>query len=228
MTAIGLFPALPTHWLAGVHIAKVISVQDPLKLARVQVQLLAADPDCEAAIWARVAVAFAGNNYGAFLIPDVDEEVLVAFPAGRADDPVVLGALWNGKTSPPETLPGGNVDRWTLCGKAGTRIAIVEESAGQEKVEISTPNGAKATLTDASGGEIKLEVGSHSITMGSSGIACQTSGEFKVQASTISLKASSVDVTTPSATFSASVSCQVLTATSVTSATYSLGAGNVW
>jgi uncharacterized protein involved in type VI secretion and phage assembly len=228
MNALGLFPALPAQWLSGIHIAKVISVKDPQSLARVQVQLVAPDPDGDALIWARVAVPFAGNNYGAFLIPGVDEEVLVMFPAGRAGDPVVIGALWNGATSVPESLPGDAVDRWTLCGKNGTRIAIVEESSGQEKVEISTPAGAKATLTDANGGEIKLEVGSNTITMGPSGISCETASEFKVQASTISLKASSVDVTTPSATFSASLSCQMLTATSVTSATYSLGAGNVW
>jgi uncharacterized protein involved in type VI secretion and phage assembly len=228
MNALGLFPATPRHWLAGAHIAKVISVKDPLAIGRVQVQLLAADPDGEALVWARVAVPFAGDNYGAFLIPGIDEEVLVLFPAAASGDPVVVGALWNGKTAVPESLPSDSVDRWTLCGKAGTRIAIVEEGKGQEKVEISTPNGAKATLTDASGGEIKLEVGGNTITMGTSGISCETSGEFKVQASTISLKASSVDVTTPSATFSAQISCQMLTATSVTSATYSLGAGNVW
>jgi uncharacterized protein involved in type VI secretion and phage assembly len=228
MNPVGLFPAAPLHWLAGAHIAKVTSVEDPQSLGRVQVQLLAPDPDGDALVWARVAVPFAGDNYGAFLIPDVGAEVIVLFPAGRAGDPVVIGALWNGATALPETLPGSAVDRWTLCGKNGTRIAIVEESSGQEKVEISTPNGATATLTDASGGEIKLEVSSHSITMGSSGIAVETSGEFKVQASTISLKASSVDVQTPSATFSATLSCQMFTATSVTSATYSLGAGNVW
>lgn len=228
MSALGLFPATPRHWLAGAHVAKVISVMDPLSMGRVQVQLLAADPDGDALVWARVAVPFAGDNYGGFLIPDIDEEVLVIFPAAASGDPVVVGALWNGKTAVPESLPSDSVDRWTLCGKAGTRIAIVEEGSGQEKVEISTPNGAKATLTDASGGEIKLEVGGNTIKMGTSGISCETSGEFKVQASTISLKASSVDVTTPSATFSAQITCQMLTATSVTSATYSLGAGNVW
>ena len=110
MNALGLFPALPTHWLSGIHIAKVTSVKDPKSLARVQVQLLAPDPDGEALIWARVAVPFAGNHYGAFLIPGVEEEVLVMFPAGRAGDPIVVGALWNGKASVPESLPGDAVD----------------------------------------------------------------------------------------------------------------------
>lgn len=227
MSPVGLFPA-PVHWLAGTHIGIVISVMDPLALARVQVQLVAADPEGEAPIWARVAVPFAGDNYGAFLIPDVGAEVLVVFAAGDAASPIVIGALWNGRTAVPESLPADAVDRWTLTGKNGTRIAIVEESSGQEMVEIETPSGATATLTDASGGSIELKVGSNTLTMDSSGVAIKTANEFKVEASTISLKATSVAVTTPQATFSMAVDCKTFTAVTVTSATYSPGAGNVW
>lgn len=227
MSVAGLFPA-PVQWLAGSHIAIVTSVLDPLSLARVQIKLVAADPEGEAPIWARVAVPFAGDNYGAFLIPDVGAEVLVVFPAGDAASPIVIGALWNGGTGVPESLPTDSVDRWTLTGKNGTRIAIVEESSGQETVEIETPSGATATLTDASGGSIELKVGTNTFRMDSQGVSIKTANAFKVDASTISLKATTVDVTTPQATFSMAVDCKTFTAVSVTSATYSPGAGNVW
>src|SRR5207248_307158 len=78
--------------------------QDPDSLSRVQVQLLGPDADNEAPIWARVAVPFAGDNYGAFLIPDVEQEVLVLLVAGDARSAVVMGALWNGATGIPETI----------------------------------------------------------------------------------------------------------------------------
>ena len=227
MNAVGLFPA-PAQWLAGAHIAKVTSVQDPQSLGRVQVQLVAADPDGDALIWARVAVPFAGDNFGAFFIPDVGAEVLLLFPAGASSHPIVIGALWNGATKVPEDLPGSSVDRWTLTGKNGTRIAIVEQSSGQETVEISTPGGATATLTDGQQGSIALEVGSNSIVMDSEGITIETANAFSVKASTIEMKATSFDVTTPQATFSAALNCQAFTATTVTSPTYSPGAGNVW
>ncbi|HEX8238983.1 MAG TPA: phage baseplate assembly protein V [Allosphingosinicella sp.] len=227
MSVAGLFPA-PVQWLAGSHIAIVVSVKDPLELARVQVQLVAADPEGMALVWARVAVPFAGDNYGAFLIPDVGSEVLVVFPAGDAAAPIVIGALWNGATAVPEKLPADAVDRWTLTGRNGTRIAIVEESAGQEMVEISTPRGAKATLSDSSSGSIELKVGSNTFMMDSEGVSIKTANAFKVDASTISLKASTVDVTTPQATFSMAVDCKTFTAVSITSSTYSPGAGNVW
>lgn len=227
MNTVGLFPAV-AHWLTGTHIARVTKVDDPESLGRIEVQLLGPDPDGEAKIWARVAVPYAGHNYGAFLIPDVDSEVLVVFPAGDAAHPVVIGALWNGSTSLPETLGGDRVDRWTLTGKNGTRIAIIEESDGQETVEISTPGGAIATLTDQDGGKINIEVGTHSIAMGSSGIAIETSAEFKVKAASIAMEATSVDVKTPLATFTMAVDCKTLTSTAITSTTYSPGAGNIW
>nr|WP_294816787.1 phage baseplate assembly protein V [uncultured Sphingomonas sp.] len=227
MNPVGLFPA-PAQWLSGAHIAKVVSVQDPQSKSRVQVQLLSADPEGEAPIWARVAVPFAGDNYGAFFIPDVGCEVIVQFLAGDTTNPIVIGTLWNGATEIPETLPGNAVDRWAICGKNGTRIAIVEESSGQEMVEIETPAGARATLTDQAGGSIKLEVAGNTFEMSTSGVSIQTSSQCEVQASTVTVTASSVSVNTSMATFSGTVQCNTLIASSVVSSSYTPGAGNVW
>lgn len=224
---IGLFAA-PARWLEGIHLARVKSVKDPDSKARIQVQLLGPDPDGDALIWARVAVPYAGDNFGAFLIPDVDQEVIVAFPAGDTANPVVVGALWNGATSIPETLGGDHVDRWTLTGKNGTRIAIVEQSKGQETVEISTPNGAKATLTDASGGSIKLEVAGNTLTMGTSGVSIQTGNKCEVQASQVTVTASTVTVSAAMSNFSGTVKCDSLVTNSVVSPSYTTGAGNIW
>ncbi len=227
MNPAGLFPAA-AQWLTGTHIAKVTKVDEAPAPGQVQVQLFGPDPDGEAKIWARVAVPYAGHDFGAFLIPDVGMEVLVVFPAGDPAHPVVIGTLWNGSTSVPETIGGDRVDRWTLTGRNGTRIAIIEESEGRETVEISTPAGAVATLTDQEGGRIDIEVGKHSITMGSSGIAIETEGEFKVKAASIAMQAPTVDVKTPLATFTAAIDCKALTSTAITSTTYSPGAGNIW
>ena len=55
--------------LYGVYLAKVTSVKDDKKQGRIQLKLLAFDgvTEQDAPIWARVAVSFAGNNYGALL-----------------------------------------------------------------------------------------------------------------------------------------------------------------
>lgn len=217
-------------WRAGVHIGIVTSVQDPERKGRVQVKLPAIDPAGEAKIWARVAVPYAGDNYGAFLLPDVETEVLVAFVTGDAGSPVVIGNLWNGATELPEELPADAVDRWTLTGKNGTRIAIVEESDGQEKVEIELPSGSvSATLTDANGGEIELKAAGNTVKLSSSGITIDCPSTIQISAgSGLSITTPTVQVAASTSTFSESVLCNTLTAASVVSATYSQGAGNVW
>ena len=114
--------AKPAAWMATSRLGVVTDIQDPDNRARVKLQLVAPDPEDQAELWARVAVPFAGDNRGAFLIPDVGDLVLVLFAGGDVRAPIVVGALWNGKTSVPETVGGDRIDRWTLTGKAGTRI----------------------------------------------------------------------------------------------------------
>jgi len=227
MKAQGLF-ATPVAWWSGAQLAKVVSVQDPQSLSRVQVQLVGPDADDDARIWARVAVPFAGDNYGAFLIPDVDQEVLVVLIAGDARSAVVVGALWNGATGIPETIAGSSVDRWTLSGKNGTRIAIVEAASGQEKVEIETPAGVKATLTDESGGKITLEAAGNTITMDTQGVSIQAGSKVSVTAGQVEVSAGQVTVNAGISQFSGVVRCDTLVATTVVGTTYTPGAGNVW
>lgn len=225
MTAIGQF-ATPAHWIAGAHLARVTDTPD--EHGRIEIQLLGVDPDGDARIRALVATGFAGDNYGAYLIPDKDEIVLVVFAGQDARHPVVVGSVWTGATNAPETVGGEHVDRWTLTGKNGTRIAIVEQSAGSETVEISTPNGATATLTDEAGGKIELVVGTNRLTMDTSGVTIDTSGNLTVNASQVSVTASMVTVSSGFSSFSGVVQCDSLITNSVISASYTPGAGNVW
>ncbi|XYH97508.1 phage baseplate assembly protein V [Sorangium sp. So ce1128] len=220
-------PAAAQH-----HLGEVVSVDDPDDLARVQVRLYGYDGigAQDAAMWARVAVPFAGRDRGAFLLPDVGDEVLVAFVAGDPRQPVVVGGLWNGDARPRETLGGAGdrVDRWTLVGKAGTRIAIVEESSGQEKIELSTPGGVKATITDEGGGKIRLEASGSTVTLEANGVTIETGTRVNVSAAQVSVTAGTVQVDSAMASFSGIVRCATLQASAVISSSYTPGAGNVW
>lgn len=219
----------PLSAASACHLAKVVSVEDPERLARVKVRLLTVDGENNAEIWARVAVPFAGANRGALFIPDVDDEVLITFLAGDSRFPVVIGGLWNGSATPPEQFGGGRVDRWTITGKAGTRVAIVEESSGTAKIEFQTPSGVKGTLTDESGGSITFEdTSGNSVTLEPQGITVQASAKVKIIASQVEVQAGMVRVDAGMSTFSGVVRCDVLQATSVISASYTPGAGNIW
>lgn len=217
--------AVPPWSLGQATIGIVTSVDDPQSLARVKLRfpMLGDEP----ALWARVACPFAGADRGGFFIPEVDDEVLVVFVGGDARQPVVVGGLWNGRASPPEQI-SGRVDRWTITGKAGTRIAIVEESEATAKVEISTPGGAKLTITDEAGGRTKVECAGNTVTIETAGITVQAAAKVKVQAATVEVSAGMVKVDSAMSKFSGIVKCDVLQANAVISTSYTPGAGNIW
>ena len=217
--------ATPTAWMNGGHLARVVDVQDPQGLSRVKVVMLATDPEAEAALWARVAVPFASDNCGAFFIPDVGDEVLVVFVAGASNMPIVVGSLWNGATKVPEALPGGRVDRWTITGRNGTHIAIIEDQPSGGRVEIETPLGSKAVVTD---GSITLSTGTNRIRMDEKGVSIETGQKVEVKASQVDVTAGMVSVNAAFSKFSGVVQCDTLITNSVVSSAYTPGAGNVW
>ncbi len=51
--------------------------------------------------WVRVAVPWAGANWGASLVPRIGSEVAIEFIEGDIDRPVVVGALYTGADAPP-------------------------------------------------------------------------------------------------------------------------------
>jgi len=220
---------------AAAFLGVVKSVKDPENRNRVQVRIFNTDgvADQDAPVWARVAVPFAGGKRGAFFIPSVGDEVVVVFLSGDPRFPIVIGGLWNGRDAAPETLGGSGdaVDRWTITGKAGTRIAIVEESASNATIKFSTPGGLTGTMTDGGGGSIEFTNASRtSVKIDTSGVTISApTGKVQITAaSEVDVSAPFVNVTAALSKFSGIVQCQLLQATTVVATTYTPGAGNVW
>ena len=225
-----LLERLTTQTARGNYLAEVVSVEDPDRLSRVQIRLLSFDQvnDQHAEIWARVAVPFAGDDRGAFMIPDVGDEVLVTFVNGDTRFPVVIGSLWNGNTEIPDRIGGSRVDRWSIKGKEGTRIAIEEESAASARVLITTPGGVSAELTDSGTGKIEFKISGTTITMDQQGVTIDTPMNLTVQASQVKVSAGLVTVDAGLSKFSGVVQADTVICNSIVSASYTPGAGNIW
>jgi uncharacterized protein involved in type VI secretion and phage assembly len=85
----------------GVTTGRVINPLDPLTLGRVQIQLPFIDA-LDLSPWARVATPMVGQMAGNYFIPNIGDEVLVAFEHGDVRRPYVLGRLYNAADPPPE------------------------------------------------------------------------------------------------------------------------------
>lgn len=142
----------------GVMVAIVTNNDDPEQLARVKVTYPWRGSSDESH-WARLALLSAGNGRGSYFLPEVDDEVLVAFENGDINHPYVIGSLWNGKDKPPEKNDGGKNDKRVIKSRSGHQIMFNDED-GKESLTLQTKGGHTITLDDSSGGE-KIEIADH-------------------------------------------------------------------
>jgi uncharacterized protein involved in type VI secretion and phage assembly len=141
----------------GIATGIVTNNQDPDELGRVKIFFPWLSEDNETD-WARVVTWMAGSGMGGFFLPEVDDEVLVAFEHGDINCPYVIGSLWNGKQKPPETNTDGKNNIRKITSRSGHEIVLNDDDSGkQEKIEIHTNAGHKIVMDDTAGGE-KIEI----------------------------------------------------------------------
>ena len=168
----------------GVAVAIVRDNQDKSGMGRVKVSFPWHSQPQESH-WARVATPMAGKKRGIYFIPEVNDEVLVAFDRGDVRFPYVLGSLWNGKDSSPETNDDGKNDVRVIHSRADHKITINDGS--QPLVQIELSDGKRVTL-NRDGIELDDKQG-NKVTIQSTG------GSITVEAKTsLSLKAPKISV----------------------------------
>lgn len=174
----------------GVVIGIVTDNRDPEGLHRVKLKFpwLSADDDSH---WARVATPMAGPGRGLYALPEVDDEVLVAFEHGSLGHAYVLGALWNGRDKPPEDNGNGRNDHRSFTSRSG-HVLRLNDASGSETVEIIDKSGNNRIVIDTSGRKIRIEAdGDIEITSSTGrvkisglGIELNSQADVKVQAQT--------------------------------------------
>ena len=207
--------------LNGVLPAIVVDNRDPEGIGRVQVQIAGEG----AAAWARIATLMAGAKRGTWFIPEVGDEVLVAFGPGDARQPYVLGGLWSLGSPPPETMDANNTKK-VLRSRNGVKITLDDQN-GQESFIVETPGGQKITLKDGPGSIEITDSNGNSVKLEPSGISVNASAKVTINASQVEVNASMVTVNAGMSKFSGVVQCDTLISNSVISASYTPGAGNV-
>jgi uncharacterized protein involved in type VI secretion and phage assembly len=214
----------------GVSPALVVDVKDPDSQGRVKVSL-PWSPDAKGAsceVWARLATMFAGNNRGSWFIPDVNDEVLLAFEHGDPRRPYVVGSLWNGRDQAPASVnPDGKNDKKVLRSRNGVKVTLDDDN-GKENLVLETPGGQKITLKDGPGAVEVVDSNGNSIKLESSGITVTASAKVTVNASQVAVSAGMVTVDAGMSRFSGVVQADTVICNSIISASYTPGAGNIW
>jgi phage baseplate assembly protein V len=144
----------PDH-VYGVVVGVVTNNQDPDDLYRVKVRFPWLSNE-EESNWARVAASMAGNGRGTYFLPEVGDELLVAFEHGSVDHPIVLGSLWNGKDRAPESNSDSENNHRTIRSRSGHVIRLNDKGGG-ETIEIIDKTGDNRVVISAADNTITVE-----------------------------------------------------------------------
>lgn len=166
----------------GVTIGLVTNTDDPEHLNRVKLKLPYLDDNAETG-WARLVQAGAGASRGWLTLPEVDDEVLVAFEHGDIRRPYVLGGLWNGSDKPPidnssnQLRDGGKITSRSFTSRLGHKLTFsdagpdgdrIKLELGTKKVQVLIAD-TEVLISHKDRGKITIENDQASIIMSDSG-----------------------------------------------------------
>lgn len=173
-------------FVKGVALALVTQNQDEENLCRVKVSYPWHEQPRES-YWARLAVPMAGQDRGLVMIPEIGDEVLVAFEREDLRFPYVLGALWNGKDKPPIANEDGNNDKRLLQSRKKHTLLFDDGATGV--VELAHEKGRKVRLDDdgfvvqdENGNVVKVDSNSGAMTI-------EAKGQLNIKGATITIEA---------------------------------------
>ncbi len=182
----------------GVVVGVVTNNEDPEGLGRVKVKFPWLSDEDESD-WARIAAPMAGNERGIYFLPEVDEEVLVAFEHGDVRFPYIIGFLWNGQEPPPITNEDGQNNIRVIKSRSGHVIRLNDEE-GKETIEIVDKteknsivfDTASNTIAITSDGDITLSAAQGNIKLEAQNIEIKSAADTKVESGAgMNLEASS-------------------------------------
>lgn len=184
--------------IAGVVPAQVADVHDPDDLGRVRLRFgwLADDYTSD---WARVAQPGAGADRGAVVLPEVNDEVLVAFEQGDLRRPYVLGGLHNGVDRPPlghDLVDGttGAVRRRGFVSRQGHALVFLDDPA-DSGVALLTGDRSLRLALNGTDRKVKVHADGTVEISGTSGVTVKSDADLTVEAAGgLTLKGATVTV----------------------------------
>jgi phage protein D len=192
----GLAPGPPG--LPGMVVGQVTDVRDPEKQGRVKLRFPWLS-DGYVSDWARTSRPGAGSKRGAVVLPEVNDEVLVAFELGDLRRPYVVGGLWNGVDPAPlgdnlVDASTGAVRRRGFVSKLGHCLVFFDDEADSGVAVLSADRGLRIAL-DATGATIHIASSGKVQIEGDADVTVKAGSNLKLEAgASLELKGAQVSI----------------------------------
>lgn len=177
----------------GVVCAQVTDADDPSGQGRVRLTFPWLSDDY-VSDWARTLQLGAGADRGGLILPEVGDEVLIAFEQGDPQRPYVLGGLHNGADHPDAKGPtlidsgSGAVNRRSLVSRLGHRIDLLDDAGRSDGITAATGDGKLRIALDAAGVALHVHSDGTVVVEGGRGVVVDAGSD------TLQLKARSIDL----------------------------------
>jgi uncharacterized protein involved in type VI secretion and phage assembly len=168
--------------MIGIVIGLVTNNKDPENLGRVRVKFPWFS-EADESQWARVATLMAGKDRGSLFLPEVDDEVLVAFEHGDLRRPYVIGALWNGVDTPPKEFVNDGKNNLRLIKSRSGHLIKLDDTEGSEKIQVIDKTGKNSILIDAKDNTITITSDKDIVLKASQGKIILQSKEIELKSS---------------------------------------------
>ena len=167
--------------ISGLQIGIVVQLEsDPDGQDRIQVRIPVIDSNAQG-IWTRVASLDAGDNRGAFFMPEIGDEVIVGFINDDPRDAVVLGMLHSSNKPAPVTPSDANNEKGFTT-RSKMHLSFNDDT---KTIVIDTPAGNSITIDEQS---MKIEIkdqNQNKITMETSGISLESPMNIDIKAGAV-------------------------------------------
>ena len=188
----GATPPMPAP--RGVVVGQVNDVSDPEEQGRVTLTFPWLSDDYVSS-WARTVHAGAGNERGAMVLPEVGDEVLVAFEQGDFRRPYVLGGLYNGVDAPDRAggawvdSGSGAVNRRSIVSRKGHRLDLLDTDGG-EGITVRSEDEKVSLVLDASSTTVTLHADGTVTIEGKQGITVDAAtSKIELKGADVSIEA---------------------------------------
>lgn len=159
---------IPDPPFCEAQLAKVTAVDDEKSLGRVKVKFLWQEGSSETSPWIRVASPYTGKDKGFYIIPEIEDQVLVAFENNHPDKPYVLTGMYNGDAK-PEWFDGKNkVKGFKSEGKNEWKFDDKEESISlnaPQSINLLAGKEISIKTKGEAGSSITLDTGDGTVTI---------------------------------------------------------------
>jgi phage baseplate assembly protein gpV len=153
----GVLQTLRVSKVRGVQLAIVVDNQPGADVGGYRVKLkLPWLTEQDTTFWARIAIPMGGPDRGTYVLPEIDDQVLVVFEHGDIERPIVIGALWSKKQEPVEVNESGKNSTKLIKSRCGHRI-IFDDKQGAEKIVIVDKTKKNKIVLDSVNKVVKIE-----------------------------------------------------------------------